>query len=142
MFRTELSREIAVPAETAWSLLVDWGNTVWLPGPEKTEVVTRGQEVTRRLFIPGAEPIEETMLENDPSSMTLKYTIAVSELFQLADYSGRISVVPANNGCRVIWASSFSQGEMSDEEADAAANGNLNFLLGSLQDYLEQSSSI
>ncbi len=139
MFKAELSREIAVPAETAWSLLVDWGNTVWLPGLEKTEVVMRGQEVTRRLFVTGAEPIEETMLENDPTGMTLKYTIAVSELFPLADYSGRIAVVPAENGCRVIWGSCFSQGEMSDEDAGAAANGNLNLLLDSLQGYLEQS---
>jgi hypothetical protein len=140
MFKAELSREIAVPAEIAWSLLVDWGNTVWLPGPEKTEVVTRGQEVTRRLFIPGAEPIEETMLENDPAGMTLNYTIAVSELFQLADYSGRIAVEPSDHGCRVIWGSCFSQGEMSDEEAGAAASGNLNFLLDSLKGYLEQSA--
>ena len=140
MVNAELSRDIAVPADVAWSLLVDWGNTLWLPGPEKTEIVTRGPQVTRRLFIPGAEPIEETMLDNDPVSMTLEYTIAVSELFQLADYSGRIAVVPANNGCRVIWGSCFSQGEISDKEADAAAIGNLKFLLDSLQAYLEQSS--
>jgi hypothetical protein len=138
MFKAESSREIAVTAEIAWSLLVDWGNTVWLPGPEKTEVVTRGQEVTRRLIISGAEPIEETMLENAPASMTLKYTIAVSELFRLADYIGRIAVVPADNGCRVIWSCCFSQREMSDDEAGAAANGNLNFLLDSLKTYLEQ----
>ena len=60
MFNAELSRDIAVPAGVAWSLLVDWG-------------------------------------------------------------------------------SCFGQGEMSDDEAGAAARGNLNFLLDSLKGYLEKS---
>ncbi len=138
MFEAEVSREIAVPANTAWSLLADWGNAAWIPGPEKVEVVSAGTAVTRRLFIPGAAPIEETMLASDAAAGTVDYTIAVGELFTLADYRGRIAVVAAGEGCRVDWHCSFDQGAMSDEQAAAAANGNLNFLLDSLKGYLEQ----
>ncbi|MFV8817911.1 SRPBCC family protein [Haliea sp. E17] len=137
MFETTVSREFSVTADTAWSLLADWGNTAWLPGLEKTEVVSDGGCITRRLFIPGAEPIEETLLASDQAAMTIDYTIAVSTLFQLADYRGHITVVPTASGCRVDWHCQFDPGAMSEEEASGAANGNLDFLLSSLAAYLE-----
>lgn len=136
MIEASASREINVSADTAWSLLADWGDTSWLKGPEKTEVVQKGGQVTRRLHVSGADPIEETMLASDPATMTLNYTIAVSELFRLENYNGTIAVVPTANGCRVDWRCTFEPGGMSDEEAAAIANGNLNFLLDSLVEYL------
>ncbi len=141
MFETTVSRDLPVDADTAWSLLVDWGNTDWLPGPEKTEVITSGSQVTRRLHMNGVEPIEETMLSNDPAAKTLHYTIAVSEMFPLEDYRGTVAVVPSDNGCRVDWYCRFAQGAMSDDEAAAIAARNLNFLLDSLAGYLAQADS-
>ncbi len=138
MFEAEVSREIAVPVDAAWSVLSDWGSITWIPGPEKVEVEAAGSTITRRMFIPGAAPIEETLHGSDPLARRLDYSIAVSELFQLADYRGHITVVPAGDNCRVEWRCSFDQGAMSDEQAAAAANGNLNFLLDSLKAYLEQ----
>ncbi len=139
MFQAQADREISVPAEAAWTLLADWGNTEWLAGPEKTEVICSGDQVTRRLFMTGvAQPIEETLLSADQASRTLNYTIAVGEIFKLANYQGTISVQPMENGCRVCWACRFDQAGMSNEQAQAVADGNLNFLLGSLAAYLER----
>ncbi len=139
MFVAQVNRETSAPATSAWRLLADWGNTSWIPGPERTEVVTSGGRVMRRLFMPGVSPIEETLHVCDQDNMRLEYTIAVSELFTLADYRGEIAVVPTADGCRVEWRCSFDQGAMSDEEAGAVANGNLNFLLDSLAAFLEKS---
>ncbi len=137
MFETAASREFDVEARTVWELLSDWGNTRWLPGPPKTDVFGSGDRVVRRLHVPGSEPIEETMLDCDPGTMRIHYTIAVSERFPLKDYSGTIMVQPADNGCRVDWQCRFDQGDMGDEQAGAIADRNLNVLLDSLASYLE-----
>ncbi len=137
MFEAAESREIDVNADTAWELLADWSDTRWLPGPPETEVVRSGDQVTRRLLIPGAEPIEETLLATDPATMTLHYRIAASEKFPLKDYSGTVVVRATDEGCRVDWQCRFDQGDMSDEQADAIASRNLNVLLDSLASFLE-----
>lgn len=137
MFSTVVSRKLSVDADTAWNLLVDWGNTAWIPGPEKTEVIENGDQVMRRMFIADMEPIEETMLANDPATKTIQYTIAVSQLFTLADYRGEIVVKEDTAGCCIDWHCAFDQAQMTDEEANQKANGNLNFLLDSLASYLQ-----
>lgn len=131
------SREMTVTATTAYDLLADWGDTRWIPGPEKTEVSRDGNGITRRLFMPGAAPVEETLLSADPQAMTLRYTIAPGELFTLRDYQGTIVVTASETGCRITWSCSFARGEMTPEEAEAVANRNLNFLLDSVRAYLE-----
>jgi hypothetical protein len=130
-------REIQVPAERAYKILAEWGDTSWIPGPKKTEVSRAGSTITRFLYMPGSAPVEETLLSADPQSMTLHYTIAPGELFTLQDYVGAITVTATGTGCRIDWSCSFARGEMTSEEAEAKANRNLNFLLDSLCKYLE-----
>lgn len=137
MFEAAESREIAVNADTVWELLADWSATRWLPGAPEAELVRSGDRITRRLPIPGADPIEETLLATDPATMTLHYRIAASEKFPLKDYSGTAIVRAADGGCRVEWQCRFDQGEMSDEKANAIASRNLNVLLDCLASYLE-----
>lgn len=137
MYEFSLTKDLDVTAEKAYALLSDWGDTSWLKGPERTEVVRDDDRVTRRLHMAGSDPVEETLLSADPQTMTLHYTIAPCQLFKLENYQGTIVVKPAANGCSVDWHCRFDEAGMQPEEARSIAEGNLNFLLDSLAGYLE-----
>jgi len=137
MYEFNVIRELKVPAETAYALLSDWGDTSWLQGPERTELIQGGDHTTRRLHMAGAEPVEETLLSTEPQTMTLHYTIAPSQLFKLENYRGTIVVRPSAPGCSVDWRCTFDEAGMSKEEAQDIAKRNLDFLLDSLARHLE-----
>ncbi|WP_317928638.1 SRPBCC family protein [Halioxenophilus sp. WMMB6] len=136
MYSTQVTRDFDFSADTVWNLLIDWGNTAWLPGPEKTEVITNDGQITRKLFIAAAEPIEETMTSNDPTSKTLHYTIAVGQLFTLENYQGQVRIIADGGKSKVEWSCSFDQGGMSVDEAETRAVGNMNFLMDNMIKYL------
>ncbi len=131
------SRDLPVPAAEVYALLADWGDTRWIRGPERTEVREHDGGITRFLYMPGAAPVEETLLSADPQTMTLHYTIAPGELFTLQDYRGTIVVTPAGEGARITWRCAFARGEMKPGDAQAIADRNLNFLLDSVCAFLE-----
>lgn len=131
------SRETRVTADTAYALLADWGNTVWIRGPERTDVKHHDGLISRYLYMPGAAPVVETLLSADPQNRTLQYTIAPGELFTLRDYQGTVFVTPTAEGCSIVWSCAFALGEMTPEDAQAIAHRNLNFLLDSVCAHLE-----
>ncbi len=135
------SRELDVDAGQAWALLADWGNTHWLPGPPQTEVIGQGDGMTRRLHVPGADPIDEILLSLDSNQKVLHYSIPRCQLFPLESYEGWISVEPCpGGGCRVDWRCRFDAGELSSTDAEAMAAGNLERLLDNLAAYLTENN--
>ncbi len=137
MFEVATSRNLDVEAGQTWALLADWGNTQWLPGPPQTEVIGQGAGMTRRLHVPGADPIDEILLSLDSNERVLHYSIPRCQLFPLESYEGWISVKPrSGGGCRVDWRCHFDAGELPPAEAEAMAAGNLERLLDSLVAYL------
>jgi hypothetical protein len=133
------SRTLKVSADRAWDLMADWGDTSWIPGPEKTELVESAAGKTRRLHLPGMDPIEETLVQEDASKRELHYTIAPSPLVPFEDYRGRAVVDPLPGGiCRVTWDCSFSGSELPEDEAATRATANLHNLLAMLASHLER----
>ncbi len=131
------SRELDVDAGQTWALLADWGNTQWLPGPPQTEVIGQGDGMTRRLHVPGADPIDEILLSLDGNERVLHYSIPRCQLFPLDSYEGWILVEPRpGGGCRVDWRCRFGAGELPPTDAQNMAAGNLERLLDGLAAYL------
>jgi hypothetical protein len=137
MLEVATSRELDVDAGQTWELLADWGNTQWLPGPPHTEVIGQGDGMTRRLHVPGADPIDEILLSLDSNDKELHYSIPRCQLFPLDGYEGWISVEPRpGGGCRVDWHCRFDPGELPPADAKTVATGNLERLLDNLAAYL------
>jgi len=133
------SRTLQVSPEKAWSLLQDWGNTAWIPGPEKTELVDSPAGLTRRLHMPGLDPIEETLTASDPAARVLHYTIAPHPVIPFDDYAGTARVAALPGGfCKVTWSCSFSGSELPAADAQARAAANLEHLLALLAAHLER----
>ena len=138
MPQVSASRTLKVSADRAWSLLADWGNTAWIPGPEKTELIDTPRGLTRRLHMPGLEPIEETLLSADAAARVLHYTIARHLVIPFADYTGSAGVDALPGGfCRVTWSCAFSGSDLPEAEARARAAANVEHLLDLLAAHLE-----
>jgi len=132
-------RTLQVGPDKAWSLLADWGNTTWIPGPERTELIATPEGLTRRLHMTGLEPIEETLRDTDPAARVLRYTITRHPVIPFDDYVGSASVTALPGGlCRVTWSCSFSGSGLPAAEARAQATANLDHLLALLAARLER----
>jgi 4-hydroxy-tetrahydrodipicolinate reductase len=138
MLEVAVNRDLVADTDRAWTLLADWGNTPWIEGPEKCELFDSAEGLVRRFHLPGRAPVDEILLATDPDARQLRYRIPRCEALPFDDYHGTIAVNPRpGGGCRVDWHCRFGAGGLSESDALARAQANLERLLQGLADHLE-----
>ncbi len=133
-----LQKDYNFPADTLWALLSNFGDISWAPGMDKVEVIGEGIGMTRRIHMPGMEPIDEVLQDMDHASMSFTYTIPRGIPMPVTDYSAGPTVVPTGpDTCRVDWRGSATPVGVSDEEAVEIIKGFYTMLLQWVEEHLQ-----
>lgn len=133
-----LQRDYDFSADTVWALLSNFGDISWAPGMDKVEVIGDGPGMTRRIFMPGMDPIDEVLKEMDHASMSFTYTIPSGIPMPVTDYTAGPTVVSTGaNSCRVDWRGSATPVGVSDDEAAEIIKGFYTMLLQWVDEHLK-----
>lgn len=139
MSEVVVSREFEAPAERVWAVLADFGDINWAPGMEKVEVIGDGPGMTRRIFMPDMEPIDEVMQSIDHQQRRLRYTIPRGNPLPIKDYLAGPTVIALDETrCRVDWWGQFTAAGISDAEAEEAVRGIYGMMLQWLDEHIAQ----
>lgn len=139
MSEVVVSREFAAPAEQVWAVLANFGDINWAPGMEKVELIGDGVGMTRRIFMPDMEPIDEVLESIDHEQRCLRYTIPRGNPLPIKDYLAGPTVVALDGAhCRVDWFGQFNAAGISDAEAEDAVRGIYGMMLQWLDEHLRR----
>lgn len=115
-----IKKDFAFSAQQVWTMLANFGDISWAPGMERVEVIGEGVGMTRRIFMPDMEPIDEVMQSIDHEAMTLRYTIPRGNPMPVVDYVAGPTVISTGpDSCRVEWLGQF-EATAGASESDAA----------------------
>lgn len=133
-----LQRDYDFPAETVWALLADFGDISWAPGMDKVEVIGEGPGMTRRIYMPDMEPIDEVLQSMDHEAMTFTYTIPRGLPMPVTDYQAGPTVVATGPAtCRIDWRGSATPEGISEDDAAEMIKGFYGLLLQWIDDHLK-----
>lgn len=118
MATVTVKRTLEVPADRVWKLVADFGDTSWMPGPPKSELVGSGPGMERRIPAGPGKVIREQLESVDQASRTLVYTIPENVPFPVKDYRATMRVTGAGAGSELEWSASFEP--VGTDEAAAA----------------------
>jgi hypothetical protein len=136
MARAVVKQEIAVPAETLWTLVADFGNVAWIPGGQGAEVEGRGPGMLRILQGPKGE-IRERLESADPATRTLVYSITQGIPLPVKSYRSTIKVSAAGKGrSQLEWSCEAEPDGVTEQEAVKAIEGVYGLMIGWIRSHL------
>ena len=135
--QTFVERDVAIPADTLWKTLGDFGNMGWAPGIEKTEVIGQGIGMIRRIHMPNMQPIDEVLEAIDPQAMCFSYTIPRGLPMPITDYRAEVQLTALpDNKTHIRWSCSGKPEGISDDDVAAIMQGAYDQMIGWLVDAL------
>jgi hypothetical protein len=129
MATARVTRTLDVPADRLWKLVSAFGDTSWMPGPPKVEVVGSGPGMERRIQGPD-KAIHERLESVDEKSRTLVYTIPVNVPFPVTDYRATMKVSAKGQGSELDWSCSFTPAGVPADDAKKAVEGMYGIMIG------------
>ncbi len=103
--KVDIERDMAHPVEKVWGVLANFGDLDWAPGSERVEVLGDGIGMTRRIFMPGMDPIDEVLEALDNEAHQLRYSIPRGLPLPLDDYHATVRVeARPEGGARIYWS--------------------------------------
>ncbi len=141
MTEVVVSREFTVSADQVWAVLANFGDISWAPGMDRIELIGEGVGMTRRIFMPEMEPIDEVLQSIDHQARELRYTIPHGNPMPVTDYLAgpRVTAID-DTRCRVDWFGEFVPAGASETESAAAVKGIYVMMLQWLDEHLAQSA--
>jgi len=119
-----LSGEIQASADEVWKLVSDFGDTSWVPGVSRSELVGRGVGAYRLVYAGDAPPLRETLEAVDPKARMLSYTIGAGNPLPVSSYRATLKVVDLGGGkSRLDWSSTFVPSGADVDAALASVEG-------------------
>ena len=91
--KVDVERDMAHPAAKVWAVLANFGDLSWAPGTERVEVLGDGIGMTRRIYMPGMDPIDEVLEALDNEACRLRYSIPRGLPMPLDDYQATVRVL-------------------------------------------------
>lgn len=136
----KVERDYDFSSARVWDVLGNFGEIGWgAPGIQVDQIGT-GPGMTRRLHMPGMEPIDEVLEAIDHTTQSFSYTIPRGMPMPITNYRAAVHLESlGDNRCRVHWSAvGDSTGDVSGEQAAAILNGAYAQLLDALQAHLSQ----
>lgn len=136
----KIQRDFDFPITRVWDVLGDFGNIGWgAPGIQVDQIGT-GPGMTRRLHMPGMEPIDEVLEAIDHSDRRFSYTIPRGMPMPITNYRAEVELESlGDNRCRVHWgAVGDATGDFTGEQAAEILNGAYTQMLDALDAHLSQ----
>ena len=112
------SHDLAVPLDTVWRLLDNFGDLHWIPG--NLDVTTQGTGVgmSRTIVLPGVGAVREELAFKEPGAHRYGYVVSGDLPYPVADYRAEVSLsMEGPSTCRVTWHGTFRPRGASPEEA-------------------------
>ena len=132
----EVVRDLPFPAARVWELLGDFGNMRWADDP-KVELIGSGVGMTRRIMMPGMDPIDEVLESLDHEARTFSYTIPRGMPMPVSDYRAFVSLEETSpTSSRVRWCATATPQGVDAAQANAILTGAYGQLLGWLESWL------
>ena len=129
MATARVRRSLDVPADRLWKLVAAFGDTSWMPGPPKVDVVGAGPGMERRIHA-GDKLICERLESVDEAGRTLVYTIPVNVPFPVTDYRATMRVRAKGADSELDWNASFTPAGASEEDARKAIEAMYGLMIG------------
>ncbi|ARS29297.1 hypothetical protein KC8_18650 [Sphingomonas sp. KC8] len=136
----KIQRDFDFPIARVWDVLGDFGNIGWgAPGIQVDQIGT-GPGMTRRLHMPGMEPIDEVLEAIDHSARRFSYTIPRGMPMPITNYRAEVELESlGDDRCRVHWgAVGDATGDFTGEQAAEILNGAYAQMLDALNAHLSQ----
>lgn len=136
----KIQRDFDFPIARVWDVLGDFGNIGWgAPGIQVDQIGT-GPGMTRRLHMPGMEPIDEVLETIDHSARRFSYTIPRGMPMPITNYRAEVELESlGDDRCRVHWgAVGDATGDFTGEQAAEILNGAYAQMLDALNAHLSQ----
>jgi hypothetical protein len=143
MVTVHFEREVDLPAQQIWAILEDFGNMAWAEGVTRTEILGEGVGMTRRLHMPGMEPIDEVLESMDAPNMTYSYSIPKGLPLPISDYVATARLEPLDDQTtRITWQCNCTPDDpgMSFEELEAMVHATYNLLVDMVTRYLTRAA--
>lgn len=129
MAEARVTRSLDVPAGALWKLVAAFGDTSWMPGPPKVELVGKGPGMERRIQGPD-KAIHERLESVDEKTRTLVYTIPVNVPFPVTDYRATMRVRAVGAGSELDWSVRFEPAGAAEADARKAIEGMYGLMIG------------
>lgn len=125
------------PIEKVWALMSDFGNMSWAPGIERTEVIGEGIGMTRRIHMPGMDPIDEVLASMDQDKHHYSYTIPSGVPMPVSDYRAEVQLnAKGDSQTEVIWSFSGTPEGADEKELADITLGFYRQMIGWIDDAL------
>ena len=132
-----MTRDVAAPADDVWTLLRDFGNVGWIPGPTRVDVEGDGPGMRRLIHGSGdGPPVVERLISVDDAGRTIEYAIDENNPLPVDEYRGTVTIDDAPGGARIRWSAAF---EPSGDEAEA--RNVIELMLGALAGWLAEATA-
>ena len=101
----DIELALALTVATVSAVLPNFGDLDWAPGSERVEVLGDGIGMTRRIFMPGMDPIDEVREALENEARQLRYSIPRGLPLPLDDYQATVRVeARPEGGTRIYWS--------------------------------------
>lgn len=133
MGSVKVEAEFDAPAEEVWSLLRDFGDLGWMPGPPQLTTEGEGEGMLRRIAM-GPKQIVERLDARDDEARTLSYAILENNPLPVDDYRATMKVSESGDGCALEWSCSYRPLGLSEGDAEKAVEGFYGTMIGWIRD--------
>lgn len=135
--KVDVEREMAHPAAKVWAVLANFGDLSWVPGAERVEVLGDGIGMTRRIYMPGMDPIDEVLDTLDNEACRFQYSIPRGMPMPLDDYQATVRVEAlASGGSRIYWSARAQARGIDAATASGILQGSYTQMLDGLDTHL------
>lgn len=130
-----VQRDYDHSAARVWDVLGDFSNIEWAAPGIVIEKIGSGPGMTRRLHMPGMDPIDEVLEAIDPATRTFSYTIPRGLPMPITNYRAQVAVKSLDGDrSRVDWsATGDPTGDVSAEQAAEILRGAYAQMLNDLE---------
>lgn len=123
MIAIKVEKTVAAESEKLWSLLSNFADLSWFPGPDKVEGMGSGLGMVRRVFMQGGH-VDEKLEGLDEANKTLAYSVADTPLFPFSNYRAQVAVSDIGAGqAHIVWSCTADFEGLPEAEARAMIEG-------------------
>lgn len=128
-----VSKEIKVPAGTAWEKFASFRGIEEFSPIERSVTEGNGAGATRTCYLPDGAAIHEVLNKVENSAMELEYEITDGP-FPVSRYVSTIKVAAkGDNRCEVTWGCEFDSADEHKEEMSNLFGGFYNVIIDGLE---------
>lgn len=119
MAHTAVKRTLAVPAETLWERLANFGDVSWITPATRVEVEGSGPGMVRLVYAGSETAVRERLESLDPGTRTLVYTIPENNPLPVEGYRATVRIDDLGKGrCEIEWSCEYQPSGVSPEQAE------------------------